>query len=85
MGHAPSIATKITSQLTSETSSQDISPSHRQNRKSLFAQIIDALHRSRRLQAERTLRQYRHLIDRADQADINDTHTHSGDDCHVDK
>jgi len=35
------------------------------SRKSIFAIILDALHHSRRLQAERTLRQYRHLIDRA--------------------
>ena len=31
---------------------------------SLFRRFLQALHHSRRLQAERTLRQYRHLIDR---------------------
>jgi hypothetical protein len=32
-----------------------------------FALILDALHRSRRLQAERILRHYRHLVARTDQ------------------
>ena len=32
----------------------------------IFAAIFEALHHSRRLQAARTLRQYRHLIDRAE-------------------
>jgi hypothetical protein len=32
-------------------------------RKGLFGQLLHALHHSRRLQAERTFRQYRHLID----------------------
>jgi hypothetical protein len=40
-------------------------------RKSLFASfftsLIAALHHSRRIQARRTLRQYRHLIDQGDQ------------------
>jgi hypothetical protein len=40
-------------------------------RKSLFASFftsfITALHHSRRIQARRTLRQYRHLIDQDDQ------------------
>jgi hypothetical protein len=33
------------------------------NRPGLFLRFLHALHHSRRLQAERTLRQYRHLID----------------------
>jgi hypothetical protein len=33
-------------------------------RKSLFVLVLDALHRSRRLQAERVLAQHRHLIAR---------------------
>jgi hypothetical protein len=40
-------------------------------RKSLFASLlvslIAVLHHSRRIQARRTLRQYRHLIDQGDQ------------------
>jgi hypothetical protein len=34
--------------------------------KSIFTVIFEALHHSRRLQAERTFRRYRHLIDRTD-------------------
>jgi hypothetical protein len=34
---------------------------------SFFASLIAALHHSRRVQARRTLRQYRHLIDHGDQ------------------
>ena len=34
---------------------------------SFFASFIAALHHSRRIQARRTLRQYRHLIDQGDQ------------------
>jgi hypothetical protein len=82
MGHAPSLATKIASQIASPTTSQtvfqDNSPSRRQNRKSLFALILDALHHSRRLQSKRALRQFHHLIDQAD-------HARSGDDGHVDR
>ena len=33
-------------------------------RKSLFSRLLDALHHSRHLQAQRVLRQYRHLIAR---------------------
>jgi len=36
--------------------------SSHQGRRKLFAAIIDALHHSRRLQAERIIRQYRHLL-----------------------
>jgi hypothetical protein len=35
-------------------------------RKGLFASILGAIHYSRRLQARRVLKQYQHLIDRAD-------------------
>ncbi|HTC98592.1 MAG TPA: hypothetical protein VK734_12755 [Bradyrhizobium sp.] len=34
---------------------------------SFFASFIAVLHHSRRIQARRTLRQYRHLIDQGDQ------------------
>jgi hypothetical protein len=37
-------------------------------RRSLFASLLEALHHSRRLQAQRALRQYRHLIARPDAA-----------------
>jgi hypothetical protein len=35
----------------------------------IFAAIIDALHHSRRLQAERIIRQYRHLLASSDPHD----------------
>jgi hypothetical protein len=61
MGYAPSIATK--------TISAKSSPSSRRSRTNIlatvFAAILATLHHSRRLQAQRTLRQYRHLIDNA--------------------
>ena len=38
----------------------------RRGRKGLFATILGAIHYSRRIQARRVLRQYQHLIDRAD-------------------
>ncbi len=39
-----------------------------QTRKSIFKAFMEALHYSRRLQAERVLRQHRHLIDCAQQS-----------------
>jgi len=36
------------------------------NRKSLFARMLDALHQSRRMQARRVVRRYRHLISYGD-------------------
>ncbi|MGF6310396.1 hypothetical protein ABIB82_004500 [Bradyrhizobium sp. i1.8.4] len=38
----------------------------RRRRKGLFAAILGAIHFSRRAQARRVLKQYQHLIDRAD-------------------
>jgi hypothetical protein len=35
--------------------------------KSILASFLAALHHSRRIQARRVLRQYRHLIDQSDQ------------------
>ena len=67
MGHAPSIATKISSRTASQTTFLDISPSRQQTGKGLFAHILDVLHHSRRLQARRVLRQYQFLIDRTGQ------------------
>lgn len=40
-------------------------------RKGLFAAILGAIHVSRRTQTRRVLKQYRHLIDRADRHRIN--------------
>jgi hypothetical protein len=39
------------------------SPKKKTRRLGFFLGVLQALHHSRRLQAERTLRQYRHLID----------------------
>jgi hypothetical protein len=79
MGHAPSIATKISCQIASETpsrrTSKDISPSRPKTRKNLFAHVIDALHHSRRLQAKQILRRYHHLIDRAGQGAVGEQGT----------
>lgn len=55
MRHAQSITAEITS--------RNSSLGRRPIRTSIFAAIVEALHRSRRLQATRTLRQYRHLMD----------------------
>ncbi|MHC2337964.1 hypothetical protein [Bradyrhizobium sp. USDA 4454] len=38
----------------------------RRRRNGLFAAILGAIYYSRRIQARRVLKQYRHLIDRAD-------------------
>ncbi|WP_426439485.1 hypothetical protein [Bradyrhizobium genosp. P] len=39
-------------------------------RRGLFASILGALHYTRRIQARRVLKQYQHLIDRAEQRRI---------------
>jgi hypothetical protein len=49
---------------TSIASSTPAIPRRLPKANSPFALLLDALHRSRRLQAERILRQYRHLIAR---------------------
>jgi hypothetical protein len=56
MRHA-SISTSIAS--STSAASQD-----KPTRKSLFALLLEALHHSRRLQAQRVLAQHRHLIAR---------------------
>jgi hypothetical protein len=43
--------------------------SNHQGRWKIFAAIINALHHSRRLQAERIIRQYRHLLARSERGD----------------
>jgi hypothetical protein len=40
----------------------------RQRRRGIFASVLEALHYSRRLQAQRILRQYQHLISQPEQA-----------------
>ena len=57
MAYAPSIATK--------TNVYDLAQRRRPNRKGLLTLILETLHQTRRLQAQRTLRQYRHLINEA--------------------
>jgi hypothetical protein len=87
MGHAPSIATKISSQIASKTTSRriskDISPSRYKTRKGLFAHIIDALHHSRRLQAKQILRRNHHLIDQAGQGTVGEPDAACGAHPHV--
>jgi hypothetical protein len=44
----------------------------------IFALILDALHRSRRLQAQRVLHQYRHLIARAPASKVHHPEANEG-------
>jgi hypothetical protein len=44
--------------------------SNHQRRWKIFAAIIDALHHSRRLQAERIIRQYHHLLASSEPGDL---------------
>lgn len=53
--------------------------------KSNFRIILEALHHSRRLQAERTFHQYRHLIQKAESNNIRELNNRSGAKDHVDK
>jgi hypothetical protein len=55
---APSVATRLVS--------FEAEREQPKQRKSIFRIIVEALHHSRRLQAERTIHQYRHLIHRAE-------------------
>jgi hypothetical protein len=82
MGHAPSIDAKISSQISSQRTFPDISPGRQRTRKSLIAHILDALHHARRLQAKRTLHQYRHLLDDAVQGTVGKPNACSGDHRH---
>jgi hypothetical protein len=54
MGHAPFITTRLVT--------LDADRDHLKKRKGIFAIILEALHHSRRLQAERIIRQYHHLL-----------------------
>lgn len=77
MRRAPSIAMKF-------VSIRSVS-SPRRNKRSVFGLILDALHHSRRLQAERTLRQYRDLIDQAEHSMAAELKLRSGGHPHVKK
>lgn len=55
MGHAQSVPAET-------IATASVFSDHR-GRWKILAALIDALHHSRRLQAERIVRQYRHLID----------------------
>jgi acetyl-CoA acetyltransferase len=74
MRQAPFIAIELTSQEIA-VGRQD---SKQGSKKGIFATIFEALHHSRRLQAERTLRQYRHLIDRAERDILRELNKRSG-------
>jgi hypothetical protein len=63
MRHASFFSTNI-------GSSTPASSQTRPTRKSLFASLLEALHHSRRLQAQRVLAQHRHLIARYEPADV---------------
>jgi hypothetical protein len=77
MRHAPFIATRFVSL---ESARERPKP-----RKSIFRIIFEALHHSRRLQAERTLHQYRHLIHKAENNILRELNKRSGDKDHVDE
>jgi len=51
--------------------------------RAIFASIIGALHRSRRLQARRIRRQYRHLIAAARQDEVQIPQSRRGGDANV--
>lgn len=55
MAHAPLVSD-------SQVLLSHLSPLHKQERQGIFAAILEALHYSRRRQAERYLRTNRHLI-----------------------
>jgi hypothetical protein len=73
MRHAPLIATK--------PFAGEYLRSARRTRRNLFAAVLDALHRSRRLQAQRILFQHRDLLDQGQQGvgcELNSTSTELG-------
>jgi len=77
MRHAPFIATRLVLfEAEREQPKQG---------KSIFRIIFEALHHSRRLQAERTLHQYRHLIHKAESNMLCELNKRSGAKDHVDK
>jgi hypothetical protein len=53
-------------------SSQRQSSQHQTKRKGFWAALLEALHHSRRLEAQRVLRRYQHLIDSAGQHQTRD-------------
>ena len=77
MRHAPFIATRLVS--------FEAEREQPKQRTSIFRIILEALHHSRRLQAERTLQQYRHLIHKAESNILRELNNRSGAKDHVDK
>jgi hypothetical protein len=77
MRHAPFIATRLVSFETARERPKQ--------RKNIFRIILEALHHSRRLQAERTLHQYRHLIQKAESNSLCALNKCSGAKDHVDE
>ena len=77
MGDAPFIAARI--------GLHDSSLSNRRARKGFFALLLEALHHSRRLQAERILHQYRHLIAQDGHGILREPNAHLGEDHHAGK
>ena len=63
-----------------ETSFQNSSLDRRSARRGFFAVLLEALHHSRRLQAKRAIRQYRHLIDRTGYRILCGSNARSGED-----
>ena len=77
MRHAPFFATRLVSFGTARERPKP--------RKSIFRIIFEALHHSRRLQAERTLHQHRHLIHKAENNILGELNKRSGAKEHVDE
>ena len=77
MRYAPSIATKI--------SLNELPPSLLRTIKSILVTIVDALHHSRRLQAERILFQYRDLLDQGQHSIVGELDASSGAHHHADR
>jgi hypothetical protein len=67
-----------------ETKSVASTFSNRRRLRNIFAAIIDALHHARRLQAQRVLIQYGHLIDRSERCIVCETTRGAGGE-HADK
>jgi hypothetical protein len=58
---------KQASMIATDLASHQTVLDRRKSAKGIFTIVLEALHRSRRLQAERTLGKYRHLIDKTRQ------------------
>jgi hypothetical protein len=78
MRHTPS----ITAGISCDALPERVRPTRT---RSIFRSVIEALHHSRRLQAERVLIQYRHLIDRTEGRFINELYSNAGEHERADK